>query len=65
MAPLYLAHARLVQPQDTVAASVLTIHNLAFQGVFPMDVADPLGELTAALGLPSGQLLRMPAISLR
>lgn len=43
LAPLYLAQSRLVQPQEKTAASVLTIHNLAFQGVFPMDTADPLG----------------------
>ncbi|MGV3492647.1 MAG: glycogen synthase GlgA [Ramlibacter sp.] len=43
LAPLYLAQSRLVQPQEKTAASVLTIHNLAFQGVFPMDTADALG----------------------
>jgi starch synthase len=43
LAPLYLAQSRLVSPQDPVAASVLTIHNLAFQGVFPMATADLLG----------------------
>jgi starch synthase len=42
LAPLYLAQSRLVSPQETVAASVLTIHNLAFQGVFPMHTADAL-----------------------
>lgn len=43
LAPLYLAQHRLVSPQDKTAGSVLTIHNLAFQGVFPMDTADLLG----------------------
>lgn len=42
LAPLYLAQARLVSPREPAAASVLTIHNLAFQGVFPMDAADAL-----------------------
>ena len=42
LAPLYLAHARLVSPQEATAASVVTIHNLAFQGAFPMASADPL-----------------------
>ena len=42
LAPLYLAHARLVAPQEPTAASVITIHNLAFQGVFPMASADVL-----------------------
>ena len=43
MAPLYLAQSRLISPQEPTAASVLTIHNLAFQGVFPMASADLLG----------------------
>ncbi|HEX7888100.1 MAG TPA: glycogen synthase GlgA [Ramlibacter sp.] len=43
MAPLYLAQHRLIAPADKTAASVLTIHNLAFQGVFPMGSADLLG----------------------
>ena len=38
LAPLYLAQS--AHPPSARAASVLTIHNLAFQGVFPMDVAD-------------------------
>lgn len=42
LAPLYLAQSRLVAPQEPTAASVLTIHNLAFQGVFPMASADVL-----------------------
>ncbi|MDB5941527.1 MAG: glycogen synthase GlgA [Ramlibacter sp.] len=43
LAPLYLAQARLSEPAGSVAASVVTIHNLAFQGVFPIGVADALG----------------------
>ena len=43
LAPLYLAQARSLPLQQSTAASVLTIHNLAFQGTFPMDSADLLG----------------------
>jgi starch synthase len=43
LAPLYLAQSRMISPHETTAASVLTIHNLAFQGVFPMDSAEVLG----------------------
>ena len=43
LAPLYLAQHRLASPRDPVAGSVLTIHNLAFQGTFPMGSADMLG----------------------
>jgi starch synthase len=43
LAPLYLAQSRLISPQEPTAASVLTIHNLAFQGTFDMATADPLG----------------------
>jgi starch synthase len=42
LAPLYLAQARAMAPQEPVAASIITIHNLAFQGVFPMHTADML-----------------------
>jgi len=42
MAPLYLAQSRMVAPLEPTAASVITIHNLAFQGVFPMASADLL-----------------------
>ena len=42
LAPLYLAQARERNAHEAVAASVVTIHNLAFQGVFPMDQADRL-----------------------
>jgi starch synthase len=43
LAPLYLAQSRLIAPHEQTAASIITIHNLAFQGVFPMDSADLLG----------------------
>ena len=43
LAPMYLAEARALAPHEAVARSVLTIHNIAFQGVFPMHTADMLG----------------------
>jgi len=43
LAPLYLAQTRMIAPHETTAAAILTIHNLAFQGVFPMGEADALG----------------------
>lgn len=43
LVPLYLARARESAGPDAVAASVMTIHNLAFQGVFDMHHADALG----------------------
>jgi starch synthase len=43
LAPLYLALARDGSPQHRTAASVVTIHNMAFQGAFPMHAADMLG----------------------
>ncbi|HSV79106.1 MAG TPA: glycogen synthase GlgA [Ramlibacter sp.] len=43
LAPLYLAQARRATPHERTARSVVTIHNLAFQGVFPMGSADLLG----------------------
>lgn len=43
MAPLYLAQARREVGAGNVAASVVTIHNILFQGLFPMDTADALG----------------------
>jgi starch synthase len=43
LAPLYLSLARTLPLQQRTAASVITIHNLAFQGAFPMDSADLLG----------------------
>lgn len=41
LAPLYL-HQRRAGGQGGVARSVMTIHNLAFQGLFPMGAADLL-----------------------
>jgi starch synthase len=38
LTPLFLHAAGLKRPK-----SIITIHNLAFQGVFPMDTADTLG----------------------
>ncbi|HSH90848.1 MAG TPA: glycogen synthase GlgA [Ramlibacter sp.] len=43
LAPLYLAQARSLLVHEPTAASVMTIHNLAFQGIFNMGMADPLG----------------------
>ncbi|MBA2672271.1 glycogen synthase GlgA [Ramlibacter sp.] len=48
LAPLYLAQARAFgntagNGDQPVAASVMTIHNMAFQGVFGMDSAEMLG----------------------
>jgi starch synthase len=43
LAPLYLAQARAGGLYGNVAASVITIHNLAFRGLFPMGTADLLG----------------------
>src|SRR5205814_6269175 len=42
LAPMYLADWRAMLPQHQRAASVLTIHNIAFQGIFPMHMADLL-----------------------
>lgn len=43
LAPLYLAQTRILAPHQRTAGSVVTIHNLAFQGVFPMDCAEQVG----------------------
>lgn len=43
LAPMYLAQSRMIAPHEPTASSVVTIHNLAFQGVFPMGSADLLG----------------------
>jgi starch synthase len=43
LAPLYLAQQRMILPLEKTAGSVMTIHNLAYQGVFGMETADPLG----------------------
>jgi starch synthase len=43
LAPMYLADWRASLPRQQRAASVITIHNIAFQGIFPMHLADVLG----------------------
>ncbi len=43
LAPLYLAQSRLISPHEPTATAILTIHNLAFQGVFPLGTSDLLG----------------------
>lgn len=50
LAPLYLHHARRAGHAPT-ARSVMTIHNLAFQGVFPMSAADLLDVPEAYRGM--------------
>jgi starch synthase len=42
LAPIYLADWRAALPAAQRAASVITIHNIAFQGIFPMHMADTL-----------------------
>jgi starch synthase len=42
LAPMYVADWRKSQPKHQRAASVITIHNIAFQGIFPMHMADVL-----------------------
>jgi starch synthase len=42
-APMYLADSRASLPRQQHAASVITIHNIAFQGIFPMHLADVVG----------------------
>ena len=65
LAPLYLAQSRMISPQEPTAASVLTIHNLAFQGTFDMGTADMLGVPTHWRGLDGvefwGQLSMLKA----
>jgi len=65
LAPLYLAQARALAPHEPAAASVITIHNLAFQGVFPMHTADLLGIPTLWRGIDGvefwGQLSMLKA----
>ncbi|MDB5753122.1 MAG: glycogen synthase GlgA [Ramlibacter sp.] len=43
LAPVYLAQARALAPHEPTAVSVMTVHNLAFRGLFPMGSADLLG----------------------
>jgi starch synthase len=42
LAPVYVADWRAALPPHQRAATVITIHNIAFQGVFPMHLADVL-----------------------
>jgi starch synthase len=42
LAPVYVADWRTTLPPHERAASVITIHNIAFQGIFPMRMADAL-----------------------
>ncbi len=42
LAPFYLAQARATAHGSPVARSLITVHNLAFQGVFPMHACDAL-----------------------
>ena len=42
LAPMYVADWRSPLPPQQRAASVITIHNIAFQGIFPMHMADVL-----------------------
>ncbi len=54
LAPLYLHHARQAGHAPT-ARSVMTIHNLAFQGVFPMSAADLLDVPEAYRGMEGAE----------
>ncbi|KQO27391.1 glycogen synthase GlgA [Acidovorax sp. Leaf78] len=64
LAPLYL-HQRRQAGQGRTARSVMTIHNLAFQGVFPMAAADLLDVHPAHRGIEGvefwGQLSMLKA----
>ena len=64
LAPLYLRQARAGGATD-VARSVMTIHNLAFQGVFPLAAADVLGISSVHRGMDGveywGQLSMLKA----
>ena len=42
LAPVYVADWRASLPPQQRAATVITIHNIAFQGIFPMHMADVL-----------------------
>jgi starch synthase len=42
LAPVYVADWRTSLPPHQRAATVVTIHNIAFQGIFPMQLADVL-----------------------
>ncbi len=49
LAPIYLRELALIEPPK--AASVFTIHNLAYQGLFPYSVFDQLGLPSALFGI--------------
>jgi starch synthase len=51
LAPLYVANWRTSIPKHQRAASVVTIHNIAFQGIFPMQLADVLDVPWHARGI--------------
>jgi starch synthase len=65
LAPLYLAQSRMLAPRERTAGSVVTIHNLAFQGVFPMHTAESLGVSSLLRGIEGvefwGQLSMLKA----
>ena len=42
LAPVYIADWRATLPPHERAASIITVHNIAFQGIFPMHMADVL-----------------------
>lgn len=64
LAPLYLHQARAAGQQG-VARSLITIHNLAFQGLFPMDACEVLDIPPACRGMDGveywGQLSMLKA----
>lgn len=64
LAPLYLRQARDAGQKD-VARSLITIHNLAFQGVFPMEACEVLDIAPAHRGMEGvefwGQLSMLKA----
>lgn len=64
LAPLYLHQAR-ASGQRGVARSLITIHNLAFQGVFPMEACEVLDIAPAHRGMDGveywGQLSMLKA----
>lgn len=44
LAPAYLAHGASAGPEPVArAATVMSLHNMAFQGLFPLHMAGPLG----------------------
>lgn len=51
LAPFYLAQARSAAGAAPVARSLITVHNLAFQGIFPMHACDVLDIPTEDRGM--------------